>query len=363
MAPTEKPTPKRILSIDGGGLRGVAAIAFLEALEARLARETGKPVALHKHFDLIGGTSTGAIIAASLALGHSLSEIKDHYFRLAPNVFRRAWNRVPLVHPLFSARALEREFVTIAGDTTLGSPDLKTGLAIVLKRIDTGSVWIVSNNPAGRFFEDCPNGSYIGNRHYNLAELIRASTAAPHYFDPEEIAIGPQQNGLFVDGSVSPFNNPSWLLFQMVALPAYGWHWPVGADALEIISIGTGSYRYRIGREGWPRRFSSMLAINALHAVISDCDMHTLTLMQALGDNETPWQINSEIGNLSGVTVGREPLFTFNRYDLLLEPNALAEMGETVSEVELSRLRDITNLGAMKRVYQLAQKAALLQID
>lgn len=354
--------PKRILSIDGGGLRGVAAIAFLEALEARLAREAGQPVALHEHFDLIGGTSTGAIIAASLALGHSLAEIKDHYFRLAPNVFRRAWNRVPLVHPLFSARALEREFVAIAGNATLGSPELKTGLAIVLKRIDTGSVWIVSNNPAGRFFDDCPDGSFIGNRHYNLAELIRASTAAPHYFDPEEIAIGPEQNGLFVDGSVSPFNNPSWLLFQMVALPAYAYHWQTGADALEITSIGTGTYRYRIGHEGWTRRLSSLLAINALQAVISDCDMHTLTLMQALGKNETPWRINSEIGDMTDALIAGAPLFVFRRYDLPLEADALAAMGAQVSPRDLAQLRDITNLGAMRRVYDLAQMAAQLQV-
>ena len=181
--------PKRILAIDGGGLRGVAAIAFLERLEQRLRSEHGVDYKLHEHFDLIGGTSTGSIIATSLALGHSLKEIKQHYFHLAPNVFRRSWSRIPFVQSTFKAEALRREFRNIVGDRTLETPDLKTYLAIVTKRLDTGSVWFLSNNPNSTFWDSPENGAYLGNRYYPLANIIRASTAAPLFFDPQLMEI------------------------------------------------------------------------------------------------------------------------------------------------------------------------------
>ena len=73
------PGPKRILALDGGGVRGVVALAFLKEIERTLAAQAGRPVRLCDHFDLIGGTSTGAIIAAGLALGHSVDELIDFY--------------------------------------------------------------------------------------------------------------------------------------------------------------------------------------------------------------------------------------------------------------------------------------------
>jgi hypothetical protein len=78
------PRPKRILSLDGGGVRGAISVAFLQRIEKILDEHAGHEVRLGDWFDLIGGTSTGAIIAAALALGHRTSFVKDIYFRLAP---------------------------------------------------------------------------------------------------------------------------------------------------------------------------------------------------------------------------------------------------------------------------------------
>lgn len=360
----EAKATRRILSIDGGGLRGVAAIAFLERLERRLHGEYGRAVALHEHFDLIGGSSTGAIIATSLALGHPLEQVKDHYFRLAPNVFRRVWNRIPFIHAIFSAEALQREFLNIVGERTLDTPDLKTGLAIIAKRVDTGSVWFLTNSPNAPYWGDPADGSYIGNRHYSLANIVRASTAAPHFFDPHllEIVKG-QPPGLFVDGGVSPYADPSLALLMIATIPAYGFGWPTGADRLEITSIGTGSYRYRIQRKAVSPRFAALFAVDALRSMIADNSMQTLTLMQALGRCVTPWTINSEIGNLRDVCIAPEPLFTFRRYDLMLERDWMkAELGEDIDAARLDRLRDISNLKAMERIYGYAERAAARQI-
>jgi patatin-like phospholipase/acyl hydrolase len=75
------PGPKRILALDGGGVRGIVALAFLERIERMLEQEAGHFVRLCDYFDLIGGTSTGAIIASGLALGFRVEQIREFYLR------------------------------------------------------------------------------------------------------------------------------------------------------------------------------------------------------------------------------------------------------------------------------------------
>ena len=145
------PGPKRILSLDGGGVRGATTIAFLERIEALIEEIEGRPVRLGDWFDLIGGTSTGAIIATSLALGYRVSEIRTFYEQLAPKIFKRSFWRVTGRHAKFDSRRLMQELTKVIGARTLDSPDLRTGLCIVLKRMDTGSAWIVANNPRSTF--------------------------------------------------------------------------------------------------------------------------------------------------------------------------------------------------------------------
>ncbi|MCC0054495.1 MAG: patatin-like phospholipase family protein, partial [Rhodobiaceae bacterium] len=224
---------KTILSFDGGGVRGAISVAFLERIERILPAGGGLPLA--RCVDLAGGTSTGAIIAGAISLGYSASDIKDFYLELAPRIFRRSRTRIPGLQAMFDARPLREELARVCGERTLESPDILTGFALVMKRMDTGSAWIVSNNPAGAFWNDPPDASYHGNRHYKLADLIRASTAAPHYFAPEPIDIcAGEPPGLFVDGGVTPHNNPALALLQLVTIPAYGYGWATGEQDLRI---------------------------------------------------------------------------------------------------------------------------------
>ena len=90
--------------------------------------------------------------------------------------------QLPFLQSKFDVRGLRSQLETVIGDRRLGTPDLVTGFACITKRIDTGSVWTISNNPRSPYWED--GESYIGNKHYSLANLVRASTAAPQYFDP-----------------------------------------------------------------------------------------------------------------------------------------------------------------------------------
>ena len=83
-----KPDPKRILSLDGGGIRGVLSLGFLERIEAILRERYGQPdLRLCDYFDLIGGTSTGAIIATGLALGMDVAEVKQCYLDIGHRIF------------------------------------------------------------------------------------------------------------------------------------------------------------------------------------------------------------------------------------------------------------------------------------
>jgi len=94
-----------------------------------------------------------------------------------------------------------------------------------------------------------------------LANLVRASTAAPFYFDPEwiEIAEG-QPPGLFVDGGVTPHNNPALIIFLMTILKPFNINWETGADKLTVVSIrhrrpsrSRGAGRTRHGPHGQTR--------------------------------------------------------------------------------------------------------------
>jgi hypothetical protein len=359
------PGRKRILALDGGGVRGAISVAFLERLEALVAEIEGRPVLLADWFDLIGGTSTGAIIAAALALGYRASDIRTFYERLGPRVFQSSIWRVIGLRAKFNAANLQRELDDIIGTRRLETDDLKTGFCAICKRMDTGSTWIVANNPRSKFWETPADKSYIGNRHLPLANLVRASTAAPSYFDPELIPIvDGMPPGLFLDGGVTPHNNPSLHLFLMAALPQFGLNWPLGPDFLTIVSIGTGTYRPRLSssRKGWYGPLG--LAIQALSSQISEAQQLVHTLMSWLGETGTRWTINSELGDV-GLTPApfAKQLFRFQRYDVSLERDWLAN--ELDSDISLRLIDNYRRLDAAENIpalYAFGQKAAEKQM-
>jgi hypothetical protein len=250
------------------------------------------------------------------------------------------------------------------GDRTLGSDDLMTGLCLVLKRLDTGSAWTILNNPRSAFWETPPDRSYIGNRHLPLANLVRASTAAPSFFDPEIIEIiAGQPKGVFVDGGLTPHNNPALILLMAAVLPAYGLNWRMGVEDLLIVSIGTGSFRTSISTADATRLSAIGLAVRALAGMISESQMLTLTLMSYLGQSPVPWEINSEIGDLGPIVAQTGNLFRFLRYDIRLEPSWLEqELQEKLTSDAIARLRQMDDPAGMSKLYELGGKAAELQI-
>ncbi len=325
---------KRILSISGGGVRGLVTLGALERVEQLLRTEKGDPdFRLCEHFDLICGTSTGSIIAVGLVLGWRVSEIKEMYDQLCPVLFKPN-RRMGVIMPKHDARLLEgsldRHLVDDAGDPlTLGSKLLKTGLLICAKRMDTDSAWILTNHPGGKFFDAKDGQTWLPNKNYKLKDLIRASTAAPTYLSPMTIQISDGKDGfdpevgVFVDGAIGGHNCPALAAFQTVTLPSYGFNWRTGEDNLAILSIGTGQYRQRLETGEFVSRRAISQGIGALSGMISETQRNTLLLLQAMSQPRKPWQLNSEIDGLEGELFTQQPLFQFQHHDVNLNNDEL----------------------------------------
>src|SRR5438045_7941289 len=117
--------PKRLLSIDGGGLAGLIPAEALILIEKQLDDITGKQLPLCDRFDLIGGTSTGAILAAGLALGLSAKQLRDFYLQFGKEIFTKVWFGERFWHSYSDAK-LAKHLKEVFGDVTLGSDRLRT---------------------------------------------------------------------------------------------------------------------------------------------------------------------------------------------------------------------------------------------
>ena len=348
----------RILALDGGGVRGALTAGLLETVEAHLKAKSADPESfrLSDHFDLIAGTSTGAIIATALALGYSAKEVAELYRTLAPRVFT-GWRLNPL-RARFDARRLRRVLTEHLGDRTLESHDLRTRLLICAKRMDTGSPWFITNSPGGKYWNGDPDYPEVEpNRRYRLVDIVQASAAAPFFFNFARIEIAPGEHGLFMDGAVSPYNNPALAAFLVATIPAYGFGWPTGEENLSLISLGTGTPKPKLG---WLFRFlpSFAQAGKALAAIPYDTSQQAVTLLQALSEPVRPVPINSELGDMRDVRLTPDPMLHFQRIEIPLERDWMAQtLGQDWTDAALKRLASMTNPNNVDALLDLGREA------
>jgi hypothetical protein len=271
--------PMRLLSIDGGGLKGLIPAEALIAIETQLDAITGRALPLSDRFDLIGGTSTGAILAAGLALGLKAADLRDFYLQYGKQIFTKVFITERIWHS-YSSAPLEKHLKERFGDsTTLGSDKLRTNLLVVSKNVTQGATWFFTNNPKGKYF---PN-----NRNLPLWQIVRASTAAPTYFPPQTIAVpndaGQPQEYEFIDGGVSSYNNPSLQVFLEATDPNYRFSWPAGADKLLLLSLGTGYSTMTVA----PGKAAGYNLLNwaqyAISELMDDANLQQNVLMHLIG--------------------------------------------------------------------------------
>jgi hypothetical protein len=352
---------RRIMALDGGGVRGLMTLGVLSKLEAELSKRSGDPdYRLSQYFDLIGGTSTGSIIATGLAHGWRVSRVQKAYREIVPKIFKRvmAWG---LLAPKYREKPLVDALTEFFGETTLESPELETGLAIFAKRMNSGSAWVFCNNPGWSYYDnENPGPGHAPNCKFKLRSLVQASAAAPHYFRGVEMEIQTSAPGVeaeppayFIDGGVGGYNNPALELLTVVRDPAYGFNWPLGADNLYMLSIGT----------GWVREITKpggvffLQTVGALRAMINDVSLQQIAYMQALGRPQMPWYVNSEKQHQMGrayLSPNDMPTLSYQRVDVrfgedtdhagaLLPDTAHALRGKKVKGGDLNGLRNIAN--------------------
>lgn len=241
----DKIGPRKLLALDGGGIRGVITLEVLAEIERQLQKKLGcgDDFMLADYFDYIAGTSTGAIIGTCLALGMRVEQVARFYEESGPAMFDKANLIQRFKQGKFHDKKLAIRLQELIEERTgnpmssLGSEHLRTLLMVVLRNVTTDSPWPVSNNPAAKY--NTPHRADC-NLNIPLWQLVRGSTAAPTYFPPEVVKVG-EQEFIFVDGGVTMYNNPAFQLFLMATVEAYNLAWPVGEKEMLLVSIGTGS--------------------------------------------------------------------------------------------------------------------------
>jgi hypothetical protein len=337
--------PKRILALDGGGLRGILSLGLLQKIEDTLRERhgSGDDFRLSHYFDLIAGTSTGAIIAATLAMGWTVEAIRRKYMSLGERVFTRSLLRHGVLRAKYDEESLIAELKKVYGaKTLLGGPELQTGLLVMTKRLDTGSPWPICNNPRGKYFVARPNG-VVGAQDYPLWQVVRASTAAPAYFDAESITIARAQGakpyaGVFVDGGVSPFNNPALMAVMYATMEGYRLNWLTGADQMLVVSIGTGAADPNVTHAN----LAAKQAVDALLSLMNDIATLQEQLLQWVSCSPTARPIDREVGDLSADVLLGTPALSYLRYNVDLRPSSVQQLEPALDDVEL-----IASLSAM----------------
>lgn len=344
--------PRRILSIDGGGIRGLIPIEVLVELERRLAERSGRPDAvLADHFDLVAGTSAGALVAAAISIGRPMAQTRQFVVENAGRMFKAAAWHKRLWH-LYDEGEFEARIKAFLGERTrLGSPELRTGVLLVMRNATTDSPWIVSNNPFAPFNErtldDC-------NLELELWRLARASAAAPVYFAPEVVTLGRAKpyKFIFVDGALTGFNNPAFKAFLYATTGPYGLNWPASEEQLTVVSLGTG-YSRHVDIALRPRRMGLLWNIGEVpRALILASDREQDLLCRTFGACRMGPAIDVEVGDMRGArsAVPRK-LFTYFRIDTWLTGEKLAELGvPDPGALAASRLDTVANADGLRRV-------------
>jgi hypothetical protein len=353
------PTPtKKLLALDGGGIRGLLTIEVLAGIEAMLRRERQSPqLVLADYFDYIAGTSTGAIIATCLSLGMSVDTVRDFYVANGSAMFDKA-SLLKRFRYKFEDDKLAAMLKLVmkqqsggVSDPTLGTEALRTLLLIVMRNASTDSPWPISNNPAAKYnasdHPDC-------NLRLPLWQLVRASTAAPTYFPPEEVHVG-SRSFLFVDGGVTTYNNPAFLLFLMATTGAYRLGWPTGAERMLLVSVGTGTSP-NANADLDPSDLNLLYNAGSIPSALMYAALNEQDLLcRVFGRCRHGAPLDREVGALidsdGQPSLGLMPkLFTYARYNAELTTEGLTELG-------LGRIRpkDVQKMDSVDHMQELQQ--------
>jgi hypothetical protein len=217
----------RILSIDGGGIRGVFPAAYLAEIEKRFLGGAS----IGNHFDMVAGTSTGGIIALAIARGMSAQEALRIYVDRGRRIFppksgARKWaaNMRWMFKPKHDQSVLKDELLQVFGDAVLDAARTRLVIPSFEGRHGEPFIYKTPHHP-----------DYQNDRHQRFAHVALHTTAAPSYYE------GVDHDGLImIDGGVWA-NNP--VMNALVdALACYD----VPRENIRILSLGTGEGTFTV---------------------------------------------------------------------------------------------------------------------
>jgi uncharacterized protein len=348
--------PKKLLALDGGGIRGVLSLQILAKIEKLLIAKSGRAdYRLADYFDYVAGTSTGGIIAAGIAVGMRVQEILDFYLNNGAAMFDKARLLQRLQFKFNSEPLAEKLQQVFGGTTTLGAPEIETLLLLVMRNATTDSPWPISNNPYAKY-NDAAHPAC--NLKFPLWQLVRASTAAPTYFPPEVIDCGGKPF-VFVDGGVTMYNNPAFQMFLMATVDRYWVHalagsrgWKTGVDDMLIVSIGTGTSpgeNYRLRPEEMNLLFNATTIPSALmYAALNEQDFLCRVFGECVAGPPLDREVDDMIGSRGQLDA---KLFRYARYNAELTPEGLKALGcGDVDPASVQKLDSIDALGSLQKV-------------
>lgn len=208
----------RILALDGGGAKGFYTLGVLKEIEAMV----GCP--LHERFDLIFGTSTGAIIAALIALGYGVDQIHELYKSHVPRVMACKGASA-------KTSALRSLAVEVFGNKSF--EDVRTGLGIVATRWATEKPMIFKASVAQAHGRKATFNPGFG---VSIADAVQASCSAYPFFERKIVTTADGNKIELIDGGYCA-NNPT--LFAIADATA-----ALNKDRkdIRVVNVGVGIY-------------------------------------------------------------------------------------------------------------------------
>ncbi len=278
----------KILSLDGGGIRGLYSAVILKKIEECF------DIKLKEYFDLIVGTSTGSILASAIALDISLDEVIKIYEEEGKKIFHKTIFRCGLFRSKYNNKHLGKILSKTFGDIELGKIDKP--LMIIASDVLNGSVYIhKSNYPS--------SDEYVRDATTPLAEAVLSSCSAPIYFNPFRM----KNKYLLADGGLWA-NNPS-IIGLTEAMTEKKFNKKI--ENIKILSIGTGdtNLQYDKNKKCWG--FINGWKIGNLIEYILQLSTQSSTNMSSLilGDNYL--RVNSSINHQIDKVEGLDNLKVF----------------------------------------------------
>ena len=356
-----QPGPRRMLALDGGGIRGLITLGIVQAIEDLVAKTTGKK-RLCDYFDYIAGTSTGAIIAAGLARGMTAADLISFYTSCGNEMFEHS-SLLERVKYFYTADPLRAQLQRVFGaQTTLEPQHLQCLLLVVTKNVTTDSPWPISSNPDARYNDpqrkDC-------NLKIPLWQLVRASTAAPVFFPPEILPwdVGdPAKTFVFVDGGVTPYNNPAFLLYRMATNPAYRLNWTTGEKNLLLVSIGTGAAESLGATAARPNKNIVSTVAELPGELMYGVQVEQDIACRTIGRCSYGAQLDRELGNMIqnppplSQDIGQK--FLYIRYNADLSAKGLAALGfPNIDPGSIQKMDATQNIPSLIQIGAAAGKA------